>query len=204
MPKAARKSKSQTEPEPDDGAGAAGAPRRADARANRERLLEVAREALKESPDASLNSIAKRAGVGAGTLYRHFPNRESLVFAVYQDDVERVCAKAPALLAKHPPVEALRLWFEALCAAIRTKHGLGEALNSPEAQKAIEASYAPVTAAIAELLDAGEASGDLKPGLDPGDVLLLMSFLWRTADDRAGRAQAARTLDLVLAGLRAP
>jgi AcrR family transcriptional regulator len=178
-------------------------PRRSDARANRERLLEVARAALRESPDASLNSIAKRAGVGAGTLYRHFPNREALVFAVYQDDVEKVCAKAPGLLAEHPPVEALQLWFEALCAAIRTKHGLGEALNSPEAEKAIADSYAPVHAAIAELLTAGESSGDLKPGLDPGDVLLLMSFLWRTADDAAGRAQAARTLDLVLAGLRA-
>jgi AcrR family transcriptional regulator len=179
-------------------------PRRSDAVANRERLLEVAREALRESPDTSLNSIAKRAGVGAGTLYRHFPNREALVFAVYEDDVEKVSAEAPALLAKHPPVDALRIWFESLCKAIRTKHGLGEALNSPEAEKAIAASYAPVTAAIAELLTAGEASGDLKPGLDPGDVLLLMSFLWRTADDKAGRAQAARTLDLVLAGLRSP
>jgi AcrR family transcriptional regulator len=178
-------------------------PRRSDAVANRERLLEVAREALRESPDASLNSIAKRAGVGAGTLYRHFPNRESLVFAVYQDDVEKVSAEAPALLAKHPPVDALRIWFESLSKAIRTKHGLGEALNSPEAEKAIAASYAPVTAAIAELLTDGETSGDLKPGLDPSDVLLLMSFLWRTADDKAGRAQAARTLALVLAGLRA-
>jgi AcrR family transcriptional regulator len=179
-------------------------PRRSDAVANRERLLEVAREALRESPDASLNSIAKRAGVGAGTLYRHFPNRESLVFAVYQDDVEKVSAKAPALLANHPPVDALRIWFESLSKAIRTKHGLGEALRSPEAEKAIAESYGPVTAAIAELLAAGEAAGELKPGLDPGDVLLLMSFLWRTADDKAGRAQAARTLDLVLAGLRSP
>jgi AcrR family transcriptional regulator len=179
-------------------------PRRADARANRERLLEVAREALRESPDASLNSVAKRAGVGAGTLYRHFPNRESLIFAVYQDDVEKVSAEASALLAKHRPIDALRIWFELLSKAIRTKHGLGEALRSPEAERAIAASYAPVHAAIAEILTAGEARGELKPGLDPSDVLLLMSFLWRTADDKAGRAQAARTLDLVLAGLRAP
>ncbi len=196
MPDADRKTK------PGPRADTDGGPLRSDARANRERLLEVAREALRESPDASLNSIAKRAGVGAGTLYRHFPNRESLVFAVYQDDVEKVSAKAPALIAKHPPIDALRIWFESLSKAIRTKHGLGEALNSPEAEKAIAASYAPVTAAIAELLAAGEAAGQLKPGLDPADVLLLMSFLWRTTDDSAGRAQAARTLDLVLAGLR--
>jgi AcrR family transcriptional regulator len=176
--------------------------RRADARQNRDRLIAVAREALHESPDASLNSIAKRAGVGPGTLYRHFPNRESLVFAVYLDDVEEVSAKAPDLLAEHPPVEALRAWFELLSDRIRAKHGLGEALRSPEAEKAIAESYAPVTAAIEELIAAGEQAGELKRGLDPSDVLLLMSFLWRTADDDAGRAQAARTLDLVLAGLR--
>lgn len=177
-------------------------PQRADAQQNRQRLIAVAREALRESPDASLNSIAKRAGVGAGTLYRHFPNREALVFAVYQDDVEEVSAQVPRILAEHPPVEALRIWFEMLSARIRTKHGLGEALRSPEAEKAIAESYAPVTAAITELIAAGEAEGELKSGLDPADVLLLMSFLWRTADDDAGRAQAARTLDLVLAGLR--
>jgi AcrR family transcriptional regulator len=176
---------------------------RADARENRERLIAVAREALRESPDASLNSIAKKAGVGAGTLYRHFANREALVFAVYLDDVEDVSAQAPVLLAERPPVEALRAWFELLADRIRTKHGLGEALNSPEAEKAIADSYAPVHAAIAELLAAGEAVGELKPGLDPSDVLLLMSFLWRTADDADGRAQADRTLELVLAGLRA-
>src|SRR6185312_3183873 len=100
-------------------------PGRADARENRERLIAVAREALRESPDASLNSIAKRAGVGAGTLYRHFPNREALVFAVYQDEVEKVSARAPELLAEQPPVEALRTWFGLLCERIRTKHGLG-------------------------------------------------------------------------------
>src|ERR1700759_3808556 len=102
------------------------APGRADARENRERLIAVAREALRESPDASLNSIAKRAGVGAGTLYRHFPNREALVFAVYLDDVEDVSAMASGLLGAPPPVEALRLWFESLSDRIRTKHGLGE------------------------------------------------------------------------------
>lgn len=187
---------------PEDAPEIAEKPRRADARQNRERLIAVAREALRRSPDASLNSIAKEAGVGPGTLYRHFPNREALVFAVYLDDVEEVSAGAAELLAEHPPVEALRIWFEQLSARIRTKHGLGEALNSPEAERAIAASYAPVTAAIAELLAAGEAAGELKSGLDPADVLLLMSFLWRTADDEAGRAQAARTLDLVLAGLR--
>src|SRR6201985_2226307 len=97
-------------------------PRRADALENRDRLIAVAREALRRSPDASLNSIAKEAGVGAGTLYRHFPNREALVFAVYKDDVEEVSAQVPGLIAAHPPAEALRTWFEMLSDRIRTKH----------------------------------------------------------------------------------
>src|ERR1700748_3643581 len=121
-------------------------PRRADALENRDRLIAVAREALRKSPDASLNSIAKQAGVGAGTLYRHFPNREALVFAVYKDDVEEVSAQVPQILAEHPPVDALRLWFEMLSARIRPRHGLGEALRSPEAKKAIAESYPPVIA----------------------------------------------------------
>src|ERR1700759_333001 len=88
--------------------------RRADDQENRERLIAVAREALRKSSDASLNSIAKQAGVGPGTLYRPFPNREALVFAVYKDDVEEVSAQVPHVLAEHPPLEALRIWFEML------------------------------------------------------------------------------------------
>src|SRR6185436_9290534 len=97
---------------------------------------------------------------------RHFPNREALVFAVYLDEVEEVSAAASVLLAEQAPVEALRSWFEMLSDRIRTKHGLGEALRSPESEKAIAASYAPVLAAVAELLSAGEAAGELRPGLD--------------------------------------
>ncbi len=177
--------------------------KRADAQQNRERILEAAHHAFRESADASLNSIAKRAGVGAGTLYRHFPNREALILAVYQHDIERLAATVPDVLAEHEPLEAFRIWFEQLAEYVRIKHGLGEALNTPAAQKIINDTYPPVTAAVAELLAACQAAGTVRAGLDPSDVLLMMGFLWRVPDDDDGRAQAARTLDLVLDGLRA-
>lgn len=174
---------------------------RADARHNRERILEAADEALQESADASLNSIAQRAGVGAGTLYRHFPNREALILAVYQHDVQRLVDQVPDVLARHAPLDALRVWFERLADYIRIKHGLGEALNTAGAQRVINDTYAPVTAAVGDLLAACQADGIIRSGVDPADVLLVMGFLWRVPDDTDGRAQAARTIDLVLNGL---
>jgi AcrR family transcriptional regulator len=178
-------------------------PLRADAQLNRERILGVAHDALAESADASLNSIAKRAGVGAGTLYRHFPTREALILAVYQRDVQRLVESVPALLAEHPPLPALRLWFEELAAGVKIKHGLGEALHAATAEDIVSETYGPVTNAIGQLLRAGQDAGSVRPGLDPGDVLLLMGFLWRTGPGEEGEAQASRLLDLVIDSLRA-
>jgi AcrR family transcriptional regulator len=178
-------------------------PKRADARHNRERILEAAHDAFQASGDASLNSIAKRAGVGAGTLYRHFPTREALILAVYQHDVQRLVDAVPDVLAQYEPLDALRVWFEGLAEYVRVKHGLGEALNTAAAQKIVNDTYAPVTAAVGELLAACEAAGTVRPGLDPADVLLVMGFLWRVSHNEHGRAQATRTFDLILDGLRA-
>jgi hypothetical protein len=126
-----------------------------------------------------------------------------LILAVYQHDVQQLVDGVPDLLAHHQPLEALRIWFERLADYIRVKHGLGEALNTAAAQQIINDTYAPVTAAVAELLAACETTGAIRPGLDPADVLLLMGFLWRVSEDKQGRAQADRTLELVLDGLRA-
>src|SRR5579862_7499488 len=104
-------------------------PRRADAKQNRERILQIARDALAALPDASLNSIAKAAGVGPGTLYRHFPNREALVLAVYRQEIQQLVDLAPALLASHPPLAALRLWFDRLAHYGRIKHELADVLH---------------------------------------------------------------------------
>jgi AcrR family transcriptional regulator len=175
---------------------------RSDALRNREHILEVAHDAFADSGTTSLNEIAKRAGVGAGTLYRHFPTREALILAVYRHDVQRLVGSVPKLLQAHAPLDALRLWFQKLADYVRLKHGLGEALHSAAVQDAIDETYAPVIAAVGQLVDACVADGSLRPDLDPADVLLLMSFLWRVAEGPAGKRQAKRIMELAIDGLR--
>jgi AcrR family transcriptional regulator len=173
---------------------------RSDARENRARILAAAREAFAEDGGVSMNQVAQRAGVGAGTLYRNFPTREALVLAVYQDEVVRIIGTVPDLLAELPPLEALRQWTIDLVEAMRRKHGLGDAL-SPGAHQAIsEQSYGPVVAAITELLDAGKKDGSIREDADPGDFLQLTGALWRAATTPEDRAP--RMLALVLDGLR--
>jgi AcrR family transcriptional regulator len=176
---------------------------RADAAKNREHLLSVAHDAFAESGDTSLNAIAKRAGVGAGTLYRHFPTREALILAVYRHDVQRLVDSVPVMLRARAPLAALRAWFETLADYVRVKHGLGEALHTAAVQDAINATYAPVIGAVRTLLDACVADGSIRPGLDPDDVLLLMGFMWRTEQSQDGKRRARRVMDLAIDGLRA-
>jgi AcrR family transcriptional regulator len=169
---------------------------------NRAAILEVAHELLAESATVSMNEIAKRAGVGAGTLYRHFPTRENLILAVYRHDVQNLVDSVDATLATHPPLEAFTTWFETLAAYVRVKHGLGEALHNAAIQHAIDETYAPVVAAVATLLDACVADGSVRPGLDPADVLLLMGYLWRVGPGEDGIAQGRRLTQIVLDGLK--
>jgi AcrR family transcriptional regulator len=178
------------------------APQRSDALKNREAILQVAHDALAESGDASLNSIAKRAGVGAGTLYRHFPTREALILEVHRHDMDRLVASVPDVLATRPPLDALRQWFTTLATYVRIKHGLGEALHSAAAQEVVSDSWPPVTAAVGRLLDACERAGEVRPGIDPVDVIMLMSCLWRTPANPDGAAQADRLLELAIDGFR--
>ncbi|CAM5334016.1 TetR/AcrR family transcriptional regulator [Streptomyces chartreusis] len=173
---------------------------RSDARENRARILAAAREALAADGSTSMNQIGQRAGVGAGTLYRNFPTRESLVLAVYQDEVARIVGTVPDLLTQMPPLEALRHWTMDLVEAMRRKHGLGDAL-SPSAHQAVsEQSYGPVIAAIAKLLDAGKKDASIRPDADPGDFLQLTGALWRAASSPEDRAP--HMLALILDGLR--
>jgi AcrR family transcriptional regulator len=173
---------------------------RSDARENRERILAAAREAFAEDGATSMNQVAQRAAVGAGTLYRNFPTREALVLAVYQDEVERIVGTVPGLLAEVPPLEALRLWTADLVEAMRRKHGLGDAL-SPTAHQAItQQTYGPVVAAISEILDAGKNDGSIRTDADPGDFLQLTGALWRATPGPEDRSP--RMLALILDGLR--
>jgi AcrR family transcriptional regulator len=175
---------------------------RADAEQNRARILAAATAALAESSDATLNSIARRAGVGQGTMYRHFPSREALLLAVYRQDVQAVIDAAPALLAAYRPAEALRQWFGRLASYGRIKHGVAEAVQAATRADLSSAWYGPVTEAITLLLRAGQAAGEIRPDVDADEVLLLVGFLWRMDND-GWEKRAAHLLDLVMDGLRA-
>jgi AcrR family transcriptional regulator len=179
-------------------------PLRSNARRNRERILEVAQEALLASSDASLNSIAKTAGVGIATLYRHFPTREALVLEVYRYDVQQLAVAAPALLTSLPPLEALRAWLDQLARYGITKAGLAKALSTAStSHDALAAeSYEPVIGALSTLLKANEEAGTIRGGVDPDDFLLILGFLWRIDPQSDWRLRADRLLDLLVDGLR--
>jgi AcrR family transcriptional regulator len=181
--------------------------KRADAQANYDRILGVALAALTADPDASLNSIAKTAGVGAGTLYRHFPTRDHLVVAAYRHEVqELVDAAYSPWVAELEPVAALRTWFDRMAQYGMTKTGLKGALEAatttvPLARDEI---HDALMDAIAHLLGRGQRAGLLRADLTAEDVLLAVGFLWRLDPASDWRPQAARLLDLVVDGLRAP
>jgi AcrR family transcriptional regulator len=164
-------------------------------------ILEVAHDLLASSPTASMNEIAKRAGVGAGTLYRHFPTREELILAVYRHDMQKLADSVDELMKTYSPLDAFVTWFETLAAYIRIKHGLDQALHSAAIRSAIDESYAPVAAAVARLLDACVADGSVRPGLAADDVLLLMGFLWRLPPGDDGREQGRRVMQIVFNGI---
>ena len=176
---------------------------RADARANRDRILDVARAALAADPQASLNSIARTAGVGQGTLYRHFPSREALVLGVYRKEIDALIDLAPKLLAQHPPLQAFRLWCDRLAQFGRMKHGVADLLHAVMSDQDVHETYWPMVRAVRQLMDACEGSGAIRPGVDAEDVLVLLSVLWRIPPSSAGRARADRLIALVFVGLGA-
>src|SRR5215471_12368096 len=133
-------------------------PLRADAQRNRERLLDVAVRAFsQDGPDVTLDAIARDAGVGIGTLYRHFPTREALVEAAYRNELTRLCAAVPGLLADLPPDTAIRTWMDRFVDYMTTKRGMADALRAVVASggNPYAQSRDRLTAAIASLLGAG-------------------------------------------------
>ena len=178
---------------------------RADALQNRARILAVASEAFTESSTVSLNSIAKKAGVGIGTLYRHFPTREALVLEVYRHEVQQLVEAAPVLLATMPPLDALRAWLDCAARYGMTKAGLADAFSTvTTSHEGLAAeTYGLVLGALSLLLHANEQAGTIRAGLDPADVLVLMSFLWRIESIGDWRSRSDRLLDLFIDGLRA-
>ena len=179
--------------------------KRSDARRNRDAILAAALEALTESPDASLNAIAKRAGVANATLYRHFPTREELVLATYQHEVQQLVDAAGLLLRKEAPIDALQSWVERLARYAVTKHGLADALRkatSPGSDLSSTDTYDAIVAALDRLLQANISAGTLRPDLDGEDVILALAGLWQLDPTSDWKAQAQRIYDIVLGGLQ--
>jgi AcrR family transcriptional regulator len=178
---------------------------RADAQRNRVRLLEIAKAAFAEKgSDASLDEIARTAGVGAGTLYRHFPTRDALVAAVYRNETEQLVAAATRLAETHPPVTALREWLLLFVDYIATKHGMYEVLNSivGGTSDLYSASTVQVKQAMAKLVDRAVASGDIGLDLDPLDLLRALAGVANIGLGPDGERAAKRLVDILIAGLR--
>ena len=180
---------------------------RADATRNREQLLAVAtRVFMSPDIDPSMRAIAREAGVGIATLYRHFPTRESLVDAVYRDQVTRLTTGAHELLAQLPPAAAMRRWMDLFGDWIATKNGMLDTLLAmiqsgeiPHAQTSTE-----LLTAIATILDAGHTTGDLRPDVTPEDIAAALIGIFTVAPHPHRKPTAARLLNLLMDGLRPP
>jgi len=178
---------------------------RADAVRNRAVLLEAATRAFAASEtEPPMRVIAREAGVGIATLYRHFPTRESLVDAVYQDQVQRLTLGARALLEEHSPGEAMRRWMDLFGDWLATKHGMLDTLlpmidagEIPDAQSRTE-----LLEAITLILDAGSAAGQLRTDIGAEDIAAGLVGIFTVAGRPEQHPQAHRLLDLLLDGLR--
>ncbi|MFG2629912.1 TetR/AcrR family transcriptional regulator [Streptomyces sp. NPDC048473] len=178
---------------------------RPDAQRNRERILEVALTELTRSADAPLSAIAKKAGVGQGTFYRNFPNREALVLEVYRHEMQQVADTAAQLLRTRAPDQALREWMDRLAQYAMAKAGLADALRKATSNygSLAQLGHGPVTQAVTLLLNANEEAGTIRPGLTPDDFVLAIAGLWQIDPHSDWQPRARRLLDLVMDGLRA-
>ena len=179
---------------------------RADAARNRERLLETAAEIFADGgPDASLEAVAKRAGVGIGTLYRHFPTREALFEAVYRREVDQLGELADRLAKDAEPVEALRRWLHANVRLVATKKGMAAALalaaHRPSELHAYSADR--LTKAAGSLIDRAAKAGDIRADITPEDLLrALVGMSYNVYDTHDWRKTALRLADIFVDGLR--
>ncbi len=178
---------------------------RADAQRNRERILEVAKAAFTRSGgDVSLDQIARRAKVGPGTLYRHFPTRSELLEAVYRTEVEKLAIAHQAYARTLPPVEALRAWMLLFVDYIATKQLIAPALNSllSDTSKLFESSGAQIKGATNALVQRAIESGDIRPDFDPIDFLRALVGVSNVASAPNWPESAKRLVDILIAGSR--
>jgi AcrR family transcriptional regulator len=176
---------------------------RTDAQQNRQRILEVAKKAFTRSgANASLDDIAKQAGVGPGTLYRHFPTREELLQAVYRSEMEKLAAAGRKFTQSMPPIEALRAWLLLFVDAIETKQIIAPALNTliGDHKKVFAASYAKTHEAIHALVKRAIKSGDIRKDLNPMDLLRALVGVANVSSSPDWQQSARRLVDILITG----
>lgn len=178
---------------------------RADALRNRDKLIQVARVAFAATSDTvSLEGIAREAGVGIGTLYRHFPTREALVEAVYAAELDDVTGSVATLLEELPPDAALRAWMQHYATFVATKRGMAETLRAGWASGRIAtpSTRERITAAIATILARGAEAGSLRADVEPEDITAMLLGIFLSTAASSTPEQTERLLDLVMDALR--
>ncbi|MCU1333838.1 MAG: transcriptional regulator, TetR family [Candidatus Angelobacter sp.] len=178
---------------------------RTDAQRNRERILEVAKQEFARSgTNASLDDIVRQAGVGAGTLYRHFPTREALIEAVYRTEVEKLAAAEKKFSETMHPIEALRAWMLLFVDYIATKQIIAPALNTLVGgpSKLYEGSRGQIQGAIDALVKRAIKSGDIRKDLDPFDLLRALVGVSNVASSPDWQQSAKRLVDILITGSR--
>jgi len=185
-------------------AGKAARRPRADAVRNRERVLEAAKAVFSAGgPEASLEAVARQAGVGIGTLYRHFPTREALFEAVYRREVEQLADLAEQLKTAAAPAEALRRWLRSNVAFVATKKGMSKALalaaHRPSELSAY--SFERLTKAVGALLDRAAAAGEIRGDISPEDLLRALIGMCYMNDQPGWQASVLRLVEVFVDGL---
>jgi AcrR family transcriptional regulator len=177
---------------------------RADAERNRTRLLETAKAAFAENgSDTNLDAIARAAGVGIGTLYRHFPTRDALIEAVYRNETTQLAEAATRLIQTHAPMEALREWMLLFVDYMETKQGISEALNSivGGTSELYAISTEQMREAIKMLLDRATANGAVRVEMDPFDLLRAVAGVAYVGAGPDWKQASRRMVDIVIAGI---
>jgi AcrR family transcriptional regulator len=178
---------------------------RSDAQRNRERILEVARQVFtRRGADASMDEIARRAKIGPGTLYRHFPTRDELLATVYITEVEKLAAAQQKLSAELPPIEALRAWLLVFIDYIAAKKIIAPALNAMAGgpSRVFQQSGQVMEDAANSLASSAVASGDLRPDIDPMDLLRSIYGLSTAGSAEDWPAKARTFVEIILRGSR--
>jgi AcrR family transcriptional regulator len=180
-------------------------PRRADTRRNHERILVAALESLTTSGEVSFNAIARKAEVGVGTVYRHFPTPESLVLAVYRRELQHIVDVVPSLLEANTPEQAFRLWTGHLARYMMTKRGLAGALRTATTshEELVASASEAMLSAVTTLLDANVEAGSVRADLDPLTVLRALGGLLYLSPSGDWQSQTECLTDLLWRGMRA-